>query len=109
MSDIELDDEKNNSDRQVPRDSKAIISASSIVPSLRTSQVRGIIPALLSKRSNISQPAPSNSKIVRLVRKRDENGILTYTAEYVETELRTVRPTNLPAKKGGRKRTHKRK
>ena len=58
----------------------------------------------------MAAPAPSNSKIVRLVRKVDENGILTYTAGYVETELRTARTINPPAKQGGRrKRTHKRK
>jgi hypothetical protein len=57
----------------------------------------------------MAAPAPSTSKIVRLVRKVDENGILTYTAGYVETELRTARTTNLPKQGGRRKRTHKRK
>jgi hypothetical protein len=57
----------------------------------------------------MAAPAPSNSKIVRLVRKVDENGILTYTAGYVETELRTARTKNPPKQGGRRKRTHKRK
>ena len=57
----------------------------------------------------MAAPAPSNSKIVRLVRKVDENGILTYTAGYVETELRTARTINPPKQGGRRKRTHKRK
>ena len=39
----------------------------------------------------------------------NENGILTYTAGYVETELRTTRTTNPPKQGGRRKRTHKRK
>ena len=57
----------------------------------------------------MAAPAPSNSKIVRLVRTINENGILTYTAGYVETELRTTHTTNPPKQGGRRKRTHKRK
>ena len=57
----------------------------------------------------MAAPAPSNSKIVRLVRTINENGILTYTAGYVETELKTARTTNQPKQGGRRKRTHKRK
>lgn len=68
-------------------------------------------------------------KIVRLVRKRDENGTLTYTATIVQSSMSEQLPTNKrwitpggvsvpaltvnplfnPLSKGGRKRTHKRK